>query len=76
MAVQVFRHQLLTDAFYETIRSSEPLEGVGCRLWHTVRATSLRGTVGQSNLHTTLFNDGLGNGIRASKIGDLTQQWE
>jgi len=53
MAVQGFHHQRLTDAFYETIPSSEPLEEAGFRPGHTVRATSLLGIVGPSNLHAS-----------------------
>ena len=47
MAVPAFRHRQLTDAFYETIRSSGSPEEVEFRPWHKVRATSLRGIVGR-----------------------------
>ena len=60
MVVQGFRHRRLTDAFYETLLSSGPPEEVDFRPWHTVRATSLQGIVGLSNLHTSSFGVGLG----------------
>jgi hypothetical protein len=75
MAVQVFRHRQLKDAFYETFRSSGPLEEVGFRPWHNVRATSLQGIVGLSNLHAS-STAAFGMGFGCQKTGDLTQQRE